>query len=76
MRHNLGSILLEAERFEEAEEIYRQDLNKFPGNRWSLYGLWQSLEGQGEESEAKRIKKQFNEAWKHADVELTASRMM
>lgn len=76
VRHNLGSVLLEAGRPEEAEQVYRRDLAKFPDNGWSLYGLWQSLKAQGKESEAAGVKKQFEKAWQHADVELFASRMM
>ncbi|MCW9711301.1 hypothetical protein LQ318_00155 [Aliifodinibius salicampi] len=74
VRHNLGSILLKADRPAEAEEVYRQDLKKFPENGWSLYGLWQSLQAQGKKSEADEIKKKFEEAWKYADVKLTESR--
>ncbi len=75
-RHNLGSVLLKAGRPDEAEAVYRHDLKKFPDNGWSLYGLWQSLEAQGKTDEAEAVKVRFREAWKHADVELSASRMM
>ncbi len=76
VRHNLGSVLLEAGRAAEAEKVYRQDLARFPDNGWSLYGLWQSLKEQGKTKEAGRIKKKFEKAWRHADVELKASRML
>lgn len=76
VRHNLGSVLLEAGRPAEAERVYRTDLAKFPDNGWSLYGLWQSLEAQGYRTEAAEVKKRFEEAWKYADVKLTASRLM
>lgn len=76
VRHNLGSVLLEAGRPEEAEQVYREDLAKFPDNGWSLYGLWQSLEAQGKRKEVDEIRNRFREAWKHADLELEASRMM
>jgi tetratricopeptide (TPR) repeat protein len=75
VRHNLGSILLEADRPEEAEEVYRTDLAKFPDNGWSLYGLWQSLKVQEKDNEADKIKRSFEKAWEHADVELSASRL-
>ncbi|HLR33362.1 MAG TPA: hypothetical protein VK074_12800 [Fodinibius sp.] len=76
VRHNLGSVLLKADRPAEAENIYRQDLAKFPDNGWSLYGLWQSLKAQGKTDEATKMKQQFEKAWQYADVKLKASRMM
>jgi tetratricopeptide (TPR) repeat protein len=76
VRHNLGSILLKADRPGEAEKVYRKDLAKFPNNGWSLYGLWESLKAQGKKSEAIEIKKRFEEAWKYADVELNNSRKL
>ncbi|HEY8469494.1 MAG TPA: tetratricopeptide repeat protein [Longimicrobiales bacterium] len=74
IRHSLGRALLEAGRPAEAEQAYRQDLDRFPHNGWSLFGLMKSLEAQGRNSEAAQIRARFREAWKHADVELTASR--
>jgi len=76
VRHNLGSILLKANRAAEAEQIYRKDLDKFPNNGWSIYGLWQSLKAQNKTGEAADVEKRFEKAWKHADLELTASRIM
>ncbi len=76
VRHNLGSVLLEANRPAKAEQVYREDLNKFPKNGWSLYGLWQSLEAQQKTNEAQQVKQQFENAWKYADIELSASRLM
>jgi len=74
IRHSLGRALLEAGRPAEAERAYREDLDRFPHNGWSLFGLLKSLEAQGRKSEAAQIRARFREAWKHADVELTASR--
>lgn len=74
IRHSLGRALLEAGRPAEAEKAYREDLDRFPHNGWSLFGLMKSLEAQGRKSEAAEVRARFREAWKHADVELTASR--
>lgn len=76
VRQNLGAILLEAGRPAEAESIYREDLDEFPKNGWSLFGLHQSLAAQGKAAEAQKVKAQFDEAWKHADIELIASRIL
>lgn len=73
-RHSLGRALLEAGDAEGAEQAYREDLTRFPENGWALFGLARSLEAQGRSSEAAEVRKQFEEAWQHADVDLTASR--
>lgn len=74
VRHSLGRALLEAGHPAEAEQAYREDLLKFPGNGWSLYGLAASLEAQGKAAEAAEAWERFEAAWEHADTELTASR--
>ncbi len=74
VRRHLGAVLLEAERPREAERVYRQDLDAYPDNGWSLYGLAKSLEAQGQSLRADEIREQFQKAWRHADIELTSSR--
>lgn len=76
VRHNLGAILLKANKPDEAEQVYRADLEEFPDNGWSLFGLWQSLKAQGKTKEAAEIQQKFEQAWKYADVELKSSRVM
>ena len=74
IRHSLGLALLGAGKPEEAERAYREDLERFPRNGWSLFGLAQSLERQGKADEARRVRAEFAEAWKGADVQLSGSR--
>lgn len=74
IRHSLGVVLLRAGRAAEAEALYRQDLRRFPENGWSLFGLLQALRAQGKWAEATAAERRFREAWKDADVTLTASR--
>ncbi len=74
VRQSLGRALLEAGRPSEAEAAYRRDLDKFPRNGWSLYGLARSLEAQGRNAEAREVRTDFESAWGQADVELVASR--
>jgi predicted Zn-dependent protease len=74
VRHYLGATLLTAGRPHDAEEVYRTDLAKHPDNGWASYGLMQSLRAQGKHSEAEAAERQFQAAWTHADVALTASR--
>jgi len=72
-RHVLGALLLTAGRDKEAEVVYREDLARHPHNGWSLFGLWQSLQKQKRSADAAKVEAEFNEAWKHADIKLTAS---
>ncbi len=73
-RQTLGAILLEANQPAAAEKAYRRDLQEYPENGWSLYGLQQALQAQGKESEAEEVGARFAAAWSRADVELTSSR--
>ncbi|HEX2494675.1 MAG TPA: hypothetical protein VHK24_12960 [Steroidobacter sp.] len=73
-RHNLGAVLLQAGRAKEAETVYWEDLRRNPMNGWSLFGLAQALRAQGKNDEAKLVEADFKAAWKHADIQLTASR--
>ncbi|RUR84552.1 hypothetical protein ACF3DV_19835 [Chlorogloeopsis fritschii PCC 9212] len=70
VRQSLGAILLQAHRPQEAEIAYREDLNLFPENGWSLFGLAKSLEAQGKTKEAQVVQKRFTTAWKNADFSL------
>lgn len=76
VRHSLGAVLLEADRLEEAEAVYRADLEVFPENGWALFGLWRSLEAQDAKEQADAVRERFERAWRHADIELTASRFI
>jgi tetratricopeptide (TPR) repeat protein len=74
VRHNLGAVLLEAGRPEEAETVYWQDLRQFPENGYSLFGLSQTLRAEGRKDEAAAIEARFEKAWAESDVKLDASR--
>lgn len=72
-RQYLGVALLKNQDFTAAEQVYREDLAIYPHNGWSLFGLKQSLESQGKETEAQKIQQKFVLAWQYADIQLTAS---
>jgi tetratricopeptide (TPR) repeat protein len=74
IRQSLGLALLADRRPGEAERVYREDLERFPRNGWSLFGLVKSLERQGKTAEARRARAELEAAWKNADVTLTGSR--
>ena len=74
VRHDLGAALLAAGQAAEAERAYREDLEKFPDNGWSLYGLAASLDAQGKSAEAEEVRARLANAWSNADVTLAGSR--
>jgi tetratricopeptide (TPR) repeat protein len=75
-RQILGAMLLEAGRPAEAEMVYREDLERFRENGWSLFGLRESLRAQHRGHEAADVQRRFERAWNRADVTLTSSRIM
>jgi len=70
VREELGMVLLRAGDPTKAEEVFREDLHRFPDNGWSLHGLAMALKAQGKDDEAAEVSKQFDEIWASADVEL------
>jgi tetratricopeptide (TPR) repeat protein len=77
-RESLGAALLRAKRFAEAEQAFRDDLTRNPKNGRSLYGLWQTMLMTRKAYEKQAVtaaEKQFQDAWKHADVNLSIEDM-
>ena len=70
VRQELGLVLLEAKRPREAEEVFREDLRRFPDNGWSLHGLASALRAQGRAADADSTMDRFRQAWASADVTL------
>lgn len=72
-RQNLGAVLMESEKYAEAEKVYKEDLSQLRQNGWSLIGLYNSYMAQGKTVEAQKIKFEFDRAWKDADIKITNS---
>jgi uncharacterized protein HemY len=68
VRHTLGAVYLKAQRYEDAERVYRDDLKEWPDNGWSLLGLSQALAKQGKAEEAEKVRQQYELAWTRADA--------
>ncbi len=66
VREALGGALLRHGRASEAELVFRKDLEINPRNGRSLYGLLESLKAQGKHAGVEWVKKEFEDAWKHA----------
>jgi Flp pilus assembly protein TadD len=73
-RQDLGAVLLEAGRPPEAEAAFREDLERFPMNGWSLHGLSVALRAQGRDAEAATVESQLARVWETADVHVGGTR--
>jgi len=73
IRHTLGAVYLKSGRYEDAERVYREDLDKWRNNGWSLYGLSRALEKQGRLQEAAEVDRQYQIVWAGADAPTTTS---
>ena len=72
-RHWLGDLLLEMERYEEAEAVFEAALEDHPMNGWSLFGLEAALRAQDRSGEADRVNALFHEAWARSDTWIAAA---
>ncbi len=68
VRHTLGAVLLRSNRAAEAETVYREDLQAYAENGWSLMGLRDALKAQGKQAEATEVGKRFRRQWAKADI--------
>ena len=72
-RHWLGDLLLDMERYQEAEEVFTAALEDHPMNGWSLYGLEEALRAQDKGKRADEVHKLFLEAWARSDTWIRGS---
>mgnify|MGYP001411928965 FL=1 len=69
VRHILGALLFEQGHVEEAEEVYRADIELWKDNMWGLLGLKLCLEARGDApEELDEVTKLFNERSSRADI--------
>ena len=69
VRHILGALLFEQGHIEEAEEVYRADIELWKDNMWGLLGLKLCLEARGDApQELAEVTKLFNERSSRADI--------
>ena len=69
VRHILGALLLEQGEVEEAEEVYRADIELWKDNMWGLLGLKLCLEARGDApEELAEVTALFQERSSRADV--------
>lgn len=73
IRHTLGAVYLATNQYAKAEQCYREDLEKWPNNGWSLFGLSKALTGIGKKKAAQEALANYEKHWAKADAPLTTS---
>lgn len=70
-RESLGGALMKLKRYEEADLIFREDLERNPGNGRSLWGRWQVLRAQdGDVPNTLVVRRRWQDSWNDADIVL------
>lgn len=72
IRHQLGEVLLERGRAQEAEAVFRADLERHPEDGRSLHGLVRALRAANKDAETSDVVLRFRRAWEDADVTLSS----
>ncbi len=70
VRESLGAAVLLNGDGVGAEAVFREDLKHNPRNGRSLFGLMESLKKQGKTEAALLVQREFERAWRAADVKL------
>ena len=70
VRESLGAALMLNGQAAQAEAVFRADLEQYPRNPRSLFGLLKSLEAQKKTADQEWVRREFEAAWKNADVTL------
>ncbi len=70
-RESLGGALLKLKRYDEADLIFREDLERNPGSGRSLWGRWQVLRAQdGDVPNTLVVRRRWQDSWSDADTVL------
>ena len=70
VRESLGAALLLNGYADRAEAVFRADLEQYPRNPRSLFGLLKSLEAQKKSAGVEEVRREFEAGWKNADMTL------
>ena len=72
-RQSLGHALLINEDFNEAVNVFNQDLESYPRNGWSYYGLFKAYKALGNIELSNEALAKHQEIWQMSDVQLKSS---
>jgi tetratricopeptide (TPR) repeat protein len=70
IRESLGASILLSGDAAGAETVFREGLRRSPNNGRMLFGLLESLKAQGKSEAIAWVRREFEAAWKGADVQL------
>ncbi|MGE0621755.1 MAG: hypothetical protein AB7I04_13975 [Pseudomonadales bacterium] len=70
IRQSLGAAYLRNDEPALAERVFKEDLDNFPDNGWSLYGLQQARMAQGHDGS--ELAGALADAWQYSDIKPTA----
>lgn len=70
VRESLGAALLRSGDGAAAEMVFREGLQRSPNNGRLLFGLRESLRAQHKTEEMAWVEREFQRAWKGADLQL------
>jgi len=75
VRHILGDILITNGQYDEAIEVYQDDLKWLPKNGWAQHGLKKAYQNKKNRKALAAIEKDIQKSWKYADITLESSRI-
>jgi tetratricopeptide (TPR) repeat protein len=70
VRESLGAALLQSGDAAAAEQVFREGVRRSPHNGRMLFGLLESLKAQNKIDAAAWVEREFESAWKGADLQL------
>ncbi len=75
VRHHLGAVQIEAEKYKDAIDTFEEDLQRLPKNGWALHGIKLAYTKLNETGKTSEIDERLKTIWATADVEITTSRI-
>ena len=75
VRHHLGAVQIEAEKYEDAIHTFEEDLKRLPKNGWALHGLKLAYSKLNDTHKTAEIDERLNTIWATADTEIITSRI-
>lgn len=72
-RQTLGHVLLQSEKPFEAIKIFKEDLEDYPKNGWSYYGLYKAYDEIGDSFNSEKSLNMFENLWEESDIKVSSS---
>ena len=72
-RQTLGHVLIKSGKFDEAIKTFKKDLDDYPNNGWSYYGLYKAYEEIGDGSNSEKSLEMFENLWRESDINVSSS---